>query len=164
MKPMRAVFAEMMVYEEVQKLLVGMVTGLDIHYDVGGGDHPLLGRRLPDFELAGDFGPDGTMHVFQFLQAGRGIVLDLAADEDVCAAAAPWTDRIDVIRPASRPEGAFADVDAALVRPDGYIGWISTGGTGAAGLPEALARWLGEPHESHQVVTPAVAGAQPQTR
>lgn len=164
MEPMRAVFAEMMAYEEVQELLVGMVTGLDIRYDVGEGDHPLLGRRLPDFELAGGFGPDGTTHVFQFLQAGRGIVLDLADGEVVRVAAAPWTDRIDVIRPASRPEGAFADVDAALVRPDGYIAWIGTGGAGAAGLPEALARWLGEPHQIHQAVTPAVAGAQPQTR
>ena len=164
MEPMRAVFAELMAYEDVRKLLVGMVTGLDIRYDIGEGDHPLLGRRLPDFELTGGLRPDGNANAFQFLQAGRGIVLDLAADEDVRTAAAPWADRIDVIRAASRPDGALADVEAALVRPDGYIAWIATGGTGAAGLPEALARWLGEPHESHRAGTQAVAGTRPQTR
>jgi bifunctional hydroxylase/dehydrase len=164
MEPMRAVFAELMAHEEVQKLLAGMVTGLDIRYDAGEGDHPLLGRRLPDLELTGDFGPGGKANAFQFLHAGRGIVLDLTADEDVCAAAAPWTDRIDVISSTSRPAGALADVEAALVRPDGYIAWIGTGGTRAAGLPEALARWLGEPHESHQAVTPATTGARPRAR
>src|SRR5207249_2822364 len=63
MEPMRAVFAELMAYAEVRELLVGMVTGLDIRYEVGGGDHPLLGRRVPDVELTGDFGPAGKASV-----------------------------------------------------------------------------------------------------
>jgi 2-polyprenyl-6-methoxyphenol hydroxylase-like FAD-dependent oxidoreductase len=30
--------------------LAGLVSGLDIHYDLGG-DHPLVGRRMPDLDL-----------------------------------------------------------------------------------------------------------------
>ena len=161
MDPMREVMTELLAYEEVQKLLVGMVTGLDIRYDVGPGDHPLLGRRLPDAELTGDAGPSGQANAFRLLHAGRGVVLDLGGDDTLRAAAAPWTDRIDVVTTASRPHGALADVEAALVRPDGYIAWIGSGGSGAAGLPGALTRWFGQPHESHQVVTPAAAGARP---
>jgi bifunctional hydroxylase/dehydrase len=160
MAPMREVMTELLAYEEVQKLLVGMVTGLDIHYDVGEGDHPLLGRRLPDVELTGDFGPSGKANTFQFLHAGRGVVLDLGGDDELRAAAAPWAEQLDVVTTASRPDGAFADVAAALVRPDGYIAWIGSGGSGAAGLPDALTRWFGEPGESDQVVTPAAVGAQ----
>src|SRR5205085_6637253 len=103
-----------------------------------------------------------------FLHAGRGVVLDLTGDEDLRAAAAPWADRIDVVTSTTRPDGALVGVEAALVRPDGYIAWIGSGGSGAAGLRDALTRWLGRPGrdqqgedqqgEDQQTKTPAAAG------
>ncbi|OKH96213.1 FAD-dependent monooxygenase [Streptomyces uncialis] len=159
--PMREVMTELLAYEEVQKLLVGMVTGLDIRYDVGAGGHPLLGRRLPDTELTGDFAPSGTANAFQLLHAGRGFLLDLRDDEELRAAAAPWTGRIDVVTPRSRPQGALADVEAALVRPDGYLAWIGSGGSGTAGLTDALGRWFGAPGDHDRTQAPAAAGARP---
>ncbi len=127
MEPIRQVLTELVAYEEVQRLLAGMVTGLDIRYDVGPGTHPLLGRRLPGAELPG----------------GRGLVLDLAGDAAVREAAAPWTDRIDVVTTDARPAGGeLSDVRAALVRPDGYIAWV--GADGPDGLAAALGRWFGE--------------------
>jgi bifunctional hydroxylase/dehydrase len=145
MDPMREVMTELLAYEEAQRLLVGMVTGLDIRYDVGPGDHPLLGRRLPGTELTGDFGPSGKASAFQFLHAGRGIVLDLAGHDAVPAAALPWADRVEVVTTTSRPSGALEGVEAALVRPDGYIAWVGSGATAEAGLPDALTRWFGQP-------------------
>jgi bifunctional hydroxylase/dehydrase len=150
---LRAVFAELLQYREVREHLVGMVTGLDIRYDAGAGDHPLLGRRLPDFALAD--GPDGTT-AYGLLHRARGVVLDLRGDaearggevpggSDVRAVAEPWTDRVDVVVTASRPGQAPADVDALLVRPDGYLAWIGSGGSGTAGLADALSRWFGAP-------------------
>jgi bifunctional hydroxylase/dehydrase len=78
----------------------------------------------------------------------------------VRAAAGPWTDRIDVITARSRPAGALADVDAVLVRPDGYIAWVAAGGSGEAGLSDALSRWFGQPAARHLTARPATAGAQ----
>lgn len=137
--PMREVFAELLQYPEVQQHLVGMVTGLDIRYDVGPGDHPLLGRRLPNAPVVT---ASGQRSAFEFLHRGRGFVLDLAGSEALRDAAAPWADRVDVITTTSRPAGPLAGVEAALVRPDGYIAWI---GSDAAGLPAALTRWFGQP-------------------
>lgn len=159
MDPMREVMTELLAYEDVKKLLIGMVTGLDIRYDVGTGDHPLLGRRLPNADLTGDFWPSGEANTFRLLHAGRGVVLDLGGNDEVRAAAAPWADRIDVVTTASAPHGPLAGVEAALVRPDGYIAWI--GGSAAAGLPAELTRWFGRPNESDQVVMTAAAGARP---
>lgn len=142
-EPIREVMAELMAYEEVQRHLVGMVTGLDIRYDVGPGDHPLLGRRLHSADLTGAFGRDGGAPAFEFLHAGRGVVLDLAGNEEVRAVAAGWAARLNVVTTTSRPDGALKDVEAALVRPDGYIAWVGAGGSGVSGLTDALTRWFG---------------------
>lgn len=145
MDPLREVLSELLVYEDAQRLLAGMVTGLDITYDVEApGEHPLLGRRLPNVKLAGDAGPSGQVSALRLLNAGRGIVLDLAGSDEVRTTAHPWTDRVDVVTAASAaPAGPLAGVRAALVRPDGYIAWISSNGTAADGLADALTRWFG---------------------
>ncbi|MET9410865.1 FAD-dependent monooxygenase [Streptomyces sp. NPDC002935] len=147
MDPMRSVFAELLAYEDVQKLLVGMVTGLDITYDAAGGGHPMLGRRLPDLQLTG--GPSDGVSAYGLLHGGRGFLLDLRGDDRLNAAAAPWTDRIDVVLAPARPEGELADAEALLVRPDGYIAWIGSGGSGTAGLTGALSRFFGAPRDTH---------------
>jgi len=158
MDPMREVLGELLAHTEVQRHLAGMVTGLGIRYDVGPGDHPLLGRRMPDVELAGAFGLAGwpaprqsaagswrslRASVFDLLHAGRGVLLDLAGDQAVRDAAEGWTDRIDIVTAASRPAGALDGADAALVRPDGYVAWIGSGEPRAGGLWDALSRWFG---------------------
>ncbi|MGW3667864.1 FAD-dependent monooxygenase [Streptomyces sp. NPDC005141] len=145
MDPMRSVFAELLAYEDVRKLLVGMVTGLDITYDTPGAGHPLLGRRLPDLTLTA--GPSGTVSAYGLLHGGRGFVLDLRGDSALNAAAEPWTDRIDVVVAPIRPEGELADAQALLVRPDGYIAWIGTAGSGTDGLTDALNRLFGAPRD-----------------
>ena len=54
--------------DEPRKRLAGLISGLDIHYDLGEG-HPLLGRRMPDLDLVT---ADGPLRVFELLHdAGR---------------------------------------------------------------------------------------------
>ncbi|MFD5877004.1 FAD-dependent monooxygenase [Streptomyces sp. NPDC060322] len=135
--PMLEVFAELVNFEAVQRHLVGMVTGLDIRHETGAGDHPLLGRRLPDQQIEID---GEKKRAFELLHAGRAVLLDLAGDARVREAAAGWSDRVTVLTPDHFDS---APADALLVRPDGYIAWAAPEGTGAEGLTEALGRWLG---------------------
>ncbi len=44
------VVSELANMDEPRKRLAGIISGLDIHYDLGDG-HPLLGRRMPDLDL-----------------------------------------------------------------------------------------------------------------
>jgi 3-(3-hydroxy-phenyl)propionate hydroxylase len=42
--------SELLSMDEPRKRFAAMMSGLDIHYDLGEG-HPLLGRRMPDLDL-----------------------------------------------------------------------------------------------------------------
>ncbi|MER5511588.1 FAD-dependent monooxygenase [Streptomyces sp. NPDC002766] len=141
--PLRQVFGELVRHEEVQRHLVGMVTGLDIRHDVGGEGHPLLGRRLPDRQVTRD---GVKQSVLSLLASGRGLLLDLAGSAELRAAAKGWSDRVDTVT-VQRPEDE--DLGAVLVRPDGYVAWVGGPGEGpgaaASGMPltRALTRWFG---------------------
>jgi bifunctional hydroxylase/dehydrase len=140
LQPLREIFADLTAFPDVQRHLVGMVTGLDIRYEVGPGDHPLLGRRLPDVELQCDTGDTTT---FALLHPARGVLLDLTGGEDPVSAAG-WEDRVDTVR--ATPNGsshALEGIEALLVRPDGYIAWV--GAPGAEDLTDCLTRWFGLP-------------------
>ena len=47
---------ELLGMDEPRRRIAGMISGLDIHYDLGEG-HPLLGRRMPDLDLHTADGP-----------------------------------------------------------------------------------------------------------
>jgi bifunctional hydroxylase/dehydrase len=147
--PLREVFAELMRHETVRRHLAGLVSGLDIRYDVGRSGHPLLGVRLPDHDLVGDADGVGRTTAFACLHSGRPVVLDYADRADVRAAVAPWSDRVDIVTARARAERwtNLDGVDALLVRPDGHVAWLAIGGRGPAGLAEALTRWLGPTHD-----------------
>ncbi|WP_257925634.1 FAD-dependent monooxygenase [Amycolatopsis iheyensis] len=102
------------------------------HYDLAG-DHPLVGRRVPDLALA-----DGTRLASAF-RDGHAVVLD--AGLGAGAVAAEWGDRVEVVtgRPLAFPDQPLA----ALVRPDGYLAWIAVATPDDAGLRTALTTWLG---------------------
>lgn len=141
-QPLRDVFTELIAYEEVSCHLAGMVSGLDIRYDTGPGEHPLHGRRLPNQELILE---DAKTSTLALLRAGRGVLLDLAGDASLWGTARAWADRVDVV--AATPHGLapgspLADTQALLVRPDGYVAWAHPGG---GDLTAALRRWFGPP-------------------
>nr|7VWP_A Chain A, FlsO1 [Micromonospora rosaria]7VWP_B Chain B, FlsO1 [Micromonospora rosaria]7VWP_C Chain C, FlsO1 [Micromonospora rosaria]7VWP_D Chain D, FlsO1 [Micromonospora rosaria] len=146
MQPLRELLGELVRYPDVQEHLVGMVTGLDIRYDVGAGEHPLLGRRIPNQELVGEFDGSGKSTTFEQLHRGRGVLFAFGDDTAGPQAATGWTDRVDVVRATPHtadPDDPFHGLDAVLVRPDGYVAWVAPAGAGAAGLDEALSRWFG---------------------
>jgi 2-polyprenyl-6-methoxyphenol hydroxylase-like FAD-dependent oxidoreductase len=141
--PLREVFGELAGLDCVRQHLAGMISGLDVRYGAGSGDHPLLGRAVPDVPLATDM---GLVTTAALLRPGRGVLLDLSGDADagthMFALVRGWTDRVTAV-PAQRPaDGPLADAGALLLRPDGCVAWVGAAGTG---LLTALDRWFGEP-------------------
>ncbi|WP_103515325.1 FAD-dependent monooxygenase [Streptomyces sp. SM10] len=138
-EPLRALFAGLIELDPVKRFLAGVVSHLDVHYDLGEGGHPLLGRRLPPRVLTTASGPVGTPTL---LHSAQGLVLDLADDPGVREAAAGWKDRVSLVTGVPQDPDAFAGAPAMLVRPDGYVAWA---GADPAELGEALHRWFGTP-------------------
>ena len=141
---LRETLAELFKMDEPRKWYAGMLSGLDIRYDLGTG-HPLLGRRMPDLDVVT---ADGPRRVFTLLHDARPVLLDLGQPGALDIAA--WADRVRRVdaRYAGVWElpvlGAVAAPTAVLIRPDGHVGWVGDGTD--HGLRDALTTWFGPPH------------------
>jgi 3-(3-hydroxy-phenyl)propionate hydroxylase len=137
----RDIFGDLLRMEEPRKYIAGMMSGLDIHYDLGEG-HPLLGRRMPDLDLVTSFGP---VRVFTLLHDARPVLINFG--ERIGVDISPWSDRVQLIDAAYSGTwelpviGIVPGPDAVLIRPDGYVAWA--GQQTSNGLLEALAYWFG---------------------
>jgi 3-(3-hydroxy-phenyl)propionate hydroxylase len=140
---LRETMTDLLRLEEPRKRLAGMLSGLDIHYDLGEG-HPLLGRRMPDLDLVT---AEGLLSVFGLLHHARAVLLNFGEPHGFNIGS--WKDRVEPVdaRYAGKWElpviGAVPAPTAVLIRPDGYVAWVGDGGHD--GLPEALTRWFGAP-------------------
>jgi len=142
-KALAEVVSELAMVDESRKRLAGIVSGLDIHYDLGEG-HPLLGRRIPDLELVTT---DGALRVFELLHDAKAVLLNLGKPGSFDIT--PWACQAQLIDAEydgvwELPVlGVVGAPTAVLIRPDGYVAWA--GEPAALGLPEALTRWCGPP-------------------
>ncbi|MFI4977933.1 MAG: hypothetical protein ACHQC8_04555 [Solirubrobacterales bacterium] len=85
------VVSELAIMDEPRKRLAGIISGLDIHYDLGDG-HPLLGRRMPDLDLVT---ADGPLRVFELLHDAKPVLLNLG--EPGGFDITPWADWVQLI-------------------------------------------------------------------
>jgi len=142
-KALRDTMSDLLSMDEPRRRFAAMMSGLDIHYDLGEG-HSLLGRRMPDLDLVTANGP---LRVFTLLHDARPVLLNLGEPGGFDIAL--WADRVRLIDakyvgtwelPAL---GAVTAPTAVLIRPDGYVAWV--GDLTQQGLADALTTWFGSP-------------------
>ncbi len=157
LEALREAMAETLQMDEPRKHFAGLLSQLDIRYELGadgsaergedGEAHPLLGRRMPDLDLAT---PDGPRRVYSLLHRARPVLINLGEPRSLDVG--PWADQVgslDASYDGSWELPVIGEVDppsAVLVRPDGHVAWVGSGNE--AGLPEALATWFGPPAEA----------------
>ncbi|MGW2463546.1 rifampin monooxygenase [Streptomyces sp. NPDC001761] len=121
---LRGLFGRLMDFEEVNRYVTGIITAVDVRYDLGEG-HDLTGRRLRDVQLK-------RGRLYGLLHGGRGLLLDQTGR----LSAAGWADRVDHVADVSEE----LEVPAVLLRPDGHVAWA---GEDQRDLSEHLSRWFG---------------------
>ena len=144
---LRDTMTDLLGMDEPRRRIAGMLSALDIHYDLGEG-HPLLGRRMPDLDLQT---ADGPTRVFTLLHDARPVLLNLG--EPGGFDISPWADRVRLVD--ARHEGGWelpvlgevAAPPAVLIRPDGHVAWA--GDLTDPELPRALATWFGAATPAH---------------
>jgi 3-(3-hydroxy-phenyl)propionate hydroxylase len=141
---LRDALAELLGMDEPRKRFAGMISGLDVSYDLGEG-HPLLGRRMPDLDVDT---VDGTLRVFSLLHRARPVLLNFGEPWELDLSR--WADRVSVVAAAYAGDwelpvvGRVEPPAAVLIRPDGHVAWIGDGTD--AGLRDALVTWCGDHH------------------
>ena len=138
---LRDTVSDLLGMAEPRKRFAAMMSGLDIHYDLGEG-HPMLGRRMPDVDL---LTAEGPRRVFSLLHEARPVLLNLGGPGKFDIA--PWADRVQLVDAdfgGTWELPALGDVPApaaVLIRPDGHVAWVGEGTD--VGLEDALTRWFG---------------------
>ncbi len=121
----RRLLAELMDFEDVNRLLIEKVTAIAVRYDCGEG-HELLGRRLRDVRLQ-------RGRLYERMRDGRGLLLDQTGGR---LSVAGWSDRVGHVVDVSEE----LDVPAVLLRPDGHVAWV---GDDQQDLLDRLPGWFG---------------------
>ncbi|MGH9223288.1 MAG: FAD-dependent monooxygenase [Acidimicrobiales bacterium] len=138
---LRDTMTELLSMDEPRRRIAAMLSGLDIHYDLGEG-HPLLGRRMPDLDL---HTADGPTRVFTLLHDARPVLLNLG--EPGRFDISPWADRVRLVDASHDGVwelpvvGEVAAPSAVLIRPDGHVAWA--GDLTDPELSRALVTWFG---------------------
>jgi 3-(3-hydroxy-phenyl)propionate hydroxylase len=134
---LRDIVADLLSMDEPRTRIAGMLTGLDIRYDIGD-EHPLVGRRMPDLDLET---ANGSTRLFTLLHDARPLLLNLGAPGGFD------TDRVRVVDAmyegawALPVVGEIAAPDAVLIRSDGHVAWAGDF-SDTDGLRRALTRWF----------------------
>lgn len=140
-KALHDTVSDLLAMDEPRTCFAAMMSGLDIHYDLGEG-HPLVGRRMPDLDLVT---ADGSLRVFDLLRDARPVLLYFGETGRIDIA--PWADRVKTVdanhvdRCVLPVLGTVSVPPAVLIRPDGHVAWAGAGTDPA--LRDALALWFG---------------------
>jgi 2-polyprenyl-6-methoxyphenol hydroxylase-like FAD-dependent oxidoreductase len=138
---LRDTMTELLGMDEPRKRFAGMLSALDIRYDLGEG-HPLLGRRMPDLDV---HTADGPTRVFTLLHDARPVFLNLGETDGFDIS--PWADRVRSVDAKHTGVwelpvlGEVPAPPAVLIRPDGHVAWA--GEPTDPALPRALETWFG---------------------
>jgi 2-polyprenyl-6-methoxyphenol hydroxylase-like FAD-dependent oxidoreductase len=132
-RALEAIIRDLMETRDGATYFAERVWGVALRYELAG-DHPLIGRSAPDFELS-----NGT-RLGEHLESGRGLLLDFSHDATLEALASHRPDRIMYV--ARHAKNALG-LSALLLRPDGIVAWASEEKPEAAEAAQAMTRWFG---------------------
>jgi hypothetical protein len=129
-RALNAIIRDLMDTRDGATYIAGRVWGINTHYNPGG-NHPLTGHSVPNFELE-----DGAK-IGELMYDGQGILLDFDGNASLKSLASEYG--LKYISGAAKEQ---LGVTAVLIRPDGIIAWASENEPDYSELQKAAGRWF----------------------
>ncbi len=132
-RALNAIMRDLMETRDGATYIAGRLWGVTTRYDLGG-DHPLVGHSVPNFEFE-----DGAT-IGELMRDGRGILLDFDLNASLKTLASEYGDQLKYVSGRAREQ---LGLSAALIRPDGFIAWASDSVPKEESIRQATALWFG---------------------
>ena len=126
---MRDVVAKLMEFDDVNRFMGEMMSGLSIRYDLGS-ELDEVGRLIGDRPVRHG---DSDVSLYDVMQDGLGVLLDASAEGKASRLVAAATQRIRCV--------AVDTGRSMLIRPDACVAWAGEENS-TDGLAEAVRRWF----------------------
>jgi 2-polyprenyl-6-methoxyphenol hydroxylase-like FAD-dependent oxidoreductase len=110
-----AIVRDLMNTRDGATYFAGRVWGISTHYNLGG-DHPLIGHSVPNFEFE-----DGTS-IADLMHNGQWIMLDFDSNASLKILVGEYGDQVKYVSGRAKEQ---LGLSAVLIRPDGFIAWAS---------------------------------------
>ena len=131
-RALHAIIRDLMNTRDGATYFAGLVWGIFTHYNLGG-EHPLVGHSVPNFELE-----DGA-RIGELMHDGQGILLDFDMNASLKTLASEYDDRIKYNSGRAKEQ---LGLSAVLIRPDGIIAWASDSEPDEQSIRQAVALWF----------------------
>jgi 2-polyprenyl-6-methoxyphenol hydroxylase-like FAD-dependent oxidoreductase len=132
-RALNAILRDLMDTRDGATYFAGQVWGVATQYDLGG-DHPLVGHSVPNFEFE-----DGKT-IGELMRDGHGLLLDFSRNASLEILASRYGDRIKYVSGRAKEQLGLSTV---LIRPDGFIAWASDHEPDEQSIRQAVALWFG---------------------
>ena len=126
---MRDLVANLMGFDNVNRLIGGMMSGLAARYDLGS-EQEEVGRLIGDRPVREG---DADTSLYELMQDGRGVLLDASTAGEASRLVAATTPRVRCV--------AVDEGPSRLIRPDACVAWVGEEHP-TAGLEQALRLWF----------------------
>jgi 2-polyprenyl-6-methoxyphenol hydroxylase-like FAD-dependent oxidoreductase len=126
---MRDVVAKLLEFDDVNRFMGEMISGLSVRYDLGS-EIDDVGRLIGDRPI--QYG-DIEVSLYDVMQDGMGVLLDASAEGKSSRLVAAATSRIRCVTLDTGP--------SMLIRPDACVAWAGDANS-TDGLDEAVRRWF----------------------
>jgi hypothetical protein len=126
---MRDVVAKLLEFDDVNRLMGEMISGLAVRYDLGS-ELDDVGRLIGDRPVRHD---DSDVSLYDVMQDGMGVLLDASPEGKASRLVTAATSRIRCVAVDTGP--------SMLIRPDACVAWAGEENS-TDGLEDAVRRWF----------------------
>jgi 2-polyprenyl-6-methoxyphenol hydroxylase-like FAD-dependent oxidoreductase len=128
-RALNAIVRDLMDTRDGATYFAARVWGVFTHYNLGG-DHPLVGHSVPNFEFE-----DGA-RIGELMHDGQGILLDFDMNASLKTLASEYGNQMKYVSGRAKEQ---LGLSAVLIRPDGFIAWASDGEANEQSIRQAVA-------------------------